>query len=118
MRVTSVIYIKVNGSRQNTRPGGTFNPGGYERGGISADNTAYVGYTERPVASRVSVTVVHTSDTDFAAMNEWRSVTLEVYTDTGKKYVIAGAGLAGPPELSGDEGEIGLEFIGPPAQEF
>lgn len=118
MRVTSVTYIKINGSRQNVRSGGTFNPGGYERGSVAADNQAFVGYTQRPVASRVSVTAVHTSETDFAEMNEWANVTLEVYTDTGKQYVIAGAALTAPPELSGDEGEVALEFVGPPAQEF
>lgn len=117
-RITSVVWIKVDGQKLNTVEGGTFKFGGHERAGKSADNQAYVGYTQKPVWCEIEVTCLHSDQTDIALMNAWANVTVEVYTDTGKQYTCAGAALMEAIELSGTEGEMALKFVGPPAQEM
>jgi hypothetical protein len=116
MRVTGTVLIRMNGRSLRSKPGATLSMGGFERTDQYADHEL-LGYSQKPIASSITATLAHTIQTDLQAIMDAVSVTLVFETDTGKKYTIRNAFCTKPPELSGDEGGVAIEFKGPPAIE-
>lgn len=114
-QTTGTSWIRVNSQLKRTKPGTVdFNPGGFERASQAADNKPHVGFTKKPVGCTLSCTLIHMSDTDMAALNAIEDATIELETDSGKVYQITGSSAA-PPQLTGEEGEMAVSYIGPPA---
>jgi len=112
-KVTGVIQIKVDGSRQRVVDTPTINFGGLEGEAVVGD--AYHGEMYKVVAGLITCNLAHMSDTDIAAMQAWQSVTVEFITDTGITYVLTGAAVVNTLEVN--EGKIEVQFRSGPATE-
>jgi len=118
MQCTGLITVKIDGDTIFAKSGQiTFNPGGWERAEVMADGHM-IGYTQKPVPSIVSGTCQHTSDTDMRALADHSNVSITLELDTGVKYLVDSAFATKPPELSGDAGEISIEYKGQPAKQL
>jgi hypothetical protein len=116
MKCTGLITVKVDGDTIFAKSGQiTFNPGGYERVAVYADGHL-IGYTEKPICSSVSGTCQHTSETDMRALADHDNVSITLDLDSGPKYLIDGAFATKPPELSGETGDLEIEYNGQPAK--
>ena len=118
MQVTGQITVKADGDTLLMKAGQvTFNFGGKERTMVYADNRP-IGFAQTPVGATVSGTLAHVSNTDMRALAEHESVTLLIECDTGKRYVVREAFATQPPELSGEEGDVSIEYMGQVAEEL
>lgn len=117
MNLTGQITVKADGDTLLCKAGqADIEFGGYERVPQYADNKL-IGFTTKPVAGKVSVTCQHTSETDTIALAEAENVSIVIETDTGTSYLMAGATLVSPPKLSGENGDLALEYSGLPIKE-
>jgi len=118
MKVTSQITVKVDGDTILAKSGQvTFNPGGYERDAVYADGRM-IGYTNKPISSVISGSIQHTSDIEMRALADQENVSIVLEMDSGLKYLIDGAFATKPPELSGDSGDVAIEYKGQPAKQL
>lgn len=118
MKCTGLLTVKVDGDTIFAKAGQVeLDVGGMERKEVDADGRI-LGYTEKPVPSKLTVTCQHTSDTDMRALADQSNVSCVVTLDSGVKYLIDGAFLSKPPVLSGENGDIKLEYIGQSAKQL
>lgn len=114
MQVTGVCIIKMDGGTLRTKEGATINFGGVERTPQLADGRL-IGYSEKPAPATISGTLAHTADTDVEALKNASNVTLVFQCDSGPGYLVREAFLTAPPELTGGEGDLSVEFTGQPS---
>jgi hypothetical protein len=115
-QVTGTIIVRLDGVSLRSDAKATMSLGGKERKSRYADH-GLVGFSETPIAASIKATLLHTADTDLQLIADARNVTLMFETDTGKRYTIRGAYSIKPPELTGSEGEVSVEFEGQAAVE-
>lgn len=115
-KFTGVCIIKLDGNTLRTKPGASLSFGGFERTPVYA-NGALAGYTEEAVAATVSGTIAHGSDTDVALLTNAVDVTLFFQCDSGPEFQVRQAFASTPPELTGGEGDLTVEFMGNPAEQ-
>lgn len=113
-QVTGVCIIKMDGAALRTKEGATLNFGGNERTPVYADGVL-TGFANKPMAATVSGTLAHTANTDVEGLRNAENVTLVFECDTGVSYLVNEAFLTTPPELTGGEGDMTVEFAGQPA---
>lgn len=113
MQVTSAIIASADGKKLLSETVKVNSLGGVNRTEMFANNQ-FVGYQEKPVSSDVECTILHTKDTDLLQLQNLKSCTLTLETDTGVSYTINDASCAAPLGL--DDGKSVLRFIGPPAK--
>ena len=116
MNVTGVCILRMDGLSLRSKEGAKLSYGGKERTPQYADGVL-VGPSAKPVAATVTASLVHCSDSDLQAIADAENVTILFETDTGKKYTVRAAFSTKPPELTGGEGEVAVEFAGQPAFE-
>lgn len=114
-QITGIVFIKVNGQLLRSKEGAKLNFGGKERTAVTGFEV--YGYAEKVVPATVECTLAHDSDTNVEELRDIVGATLEFETDTGKTYLVKNAFVTKPPELTGGEGELSLEFSGEPAIE-
>ena len=115
--VTGQIIVKADGETLLCKSGqADVEFGGHEREPQYADNRV-VGFTQKPIAAKVSATCQHTSETDVIALAAHKDVSIVLEADTGKSYLMAGAYAVAPPKLSGENGDLALEYMGQPIKE-
>lgn len=111
-QLTGIAIIRRDGQSLRAKDGkATLMLGGFERNAVYADNTL-AGFIEKPVAAKVTVTIVHDSSVDLIAISRDRNVTIEFECDSGPRYLVAGAFLCKPPEINGGDGDVQLEYEG------
>lgn len=113
-KLTGVIVVKVDGGSLRSKEGATLGFGGTERTPQYADGVL-VGFTNKPLGATGSFTIAHGADTDVETLRNAENSTLIFECDSGVNYLINGAFLTVPPELTGGEGDMTLEFMGQPA---
>ncbi len=114
-QVSGSVIIRVNGQSIRSKDGAKLTLGGKERTPQYADGQL-IGYSEKPIAAMVTATLAHTSATDLIAIRDMVDVSGIFETDTGVRYSIRGMFCTKPPELTGGEGDVAVEFAGSPAQ--
>lgn len=111
-QLTGTLSIKVDGDTIFSKSGQfTFNKGGYERTAQNADFQV-IGFTKKPVPAVVSGTCQHTSETDMDALADHENVSLVLDTDSGQSWLVRNAFATKPPELSGENGDMAVEYSG------
>ena len=115
-QVTGIVFVKVNGSLQRSKEGAKLMLGGKER--TEQTGHSVYGYSEKVVPAEVEFTLAHTSDDDLIALRDITDGTINFETDSGQVFVVGGAFLASPPELTGGEGDVALTFKGNPAEQL
>ena len=117
-KVTGRVTLKVNGDILLNKSGWTFNPGGVNRNSVNGD-TGVHGFAEETRQSRAAGNITHTEALDLvSASKNWVDVTLLFETDTNQSYVVRGAWLTEPLELTAGEGETSVAFEGPAAEKL
>lgn len=115
MKFTNTIIIKFSGRSIMCRDC-EIDFGGFERPSVFADGRRQ-GYSEKPMAAKITATSVHSSETDIAALQAAVEITVQAQTDTGSTYVFRNATLSTPPVLTGNEGELKLTLEADPGIE-
>lgn len=115
-QVTGTIKVYVDGSSIRSKKGAKINLGGFKRTPIYADGQL-IGYTEEPEAAMVTCTLAHVTGSQVAALRDIVDGSCMVETDTGIRYTIRGLVSGKPPEITGGEGDVDVEFFGDPAVE-
>ncbi len=113
-QLTGRVFIKINGKDMRSKEGATLNPGGVERSPAMSDR-GVDGYTESPVAPKVSFTLNERDDVSQQEIADITDATILFERDTGKSSVIRSAWCDGPVELSG--GELSCSFTGVSCEE-
>lgn len=108
-QVTGRVFITVDGSRLASKEGAKLDLGGVSRTGVAGDSGVH-GYTEKTEIPFIECTISHKGDTDLEALAAFNNESVTFQTDTGQTYLLRGAWLAKPPELS--KGEVQLRFEG------
>lgn len=108
-QVTGRCFVTVNGMRLASKEGAKLNTGGVSRTGVAGDSGVH-GYTEKTEIPFIEATISHKGDTDLTAMNAWVNETTTFQTDSGQTWLVRGAWLAKPTELS--KGEVQLRIEG------
>lgn len=114
MQVTGTVVVRLNGASIRSESGAQLSMGGFERAPRFADH-GLLGFSKKPVESTITCTLAHTAQTDLQAINETENATLIFETDTGVTYTVRNAWCSKPPELTGGEGQVAVEFKGSPA---
>ena len=114
-QVTGVAIVRVDGASLRSKEGAKLVFGGFERTPVYADGVL-IGFSAKPTAAMVTATLAHTSSSDLAAIRDTVDATILFETDTGTTYTIRGAFCTKPPELTGGEGDVAVEYAGQPAQ--
>ncbi|HXG47686.1 MAG TPA: phage tail tube protein [Methylomirabilota bacterium] len=108
MQITGRVYVKVDGDLLRSKQGAKLMYGGVRREAVIGNQVD--GFTEEAVAPEVECTISHAADTSLAKLAAIKDATLTFETDTGKTFVLRGAFLTDPPELTGGQGEVPLKF--------
>lgn len=110
--LTGIVVVRRNGQSLRAKEGkATLMLGGFEQVPVYADGVLQ-GCSRKPVASKVTMTVVHDSTVDLIAISQDINVTIEFACDSGPTYIISNAFIAKPPEIVGAEGDVQLEYDG------
>lgn len=112
---TGTVIIRANGTSIRSKDGARLAIGGKERTPVYADGDI-IGYSEKPIAATVTCTIAHSATTDLFAIRDQVDITLVFETDTGATFTIRGAFCTKPPEITGGEGDVAVEYTGKPAQ--
>jgi len=110
-QVTGVVILRMDGLALRSKEKATLEMGGSEQTEVFADGEL-IGYSSKPVAAKVTATLAHTAESDVAAINNARNVSIEFACDSGVSFLIANAFSCKPPKLSGGEGDLEVEFAG------
>jgi hypothetical protein len=111
-KTTGTVIVRRDGQSLRSKTGkATIMLGGVERVPVFADG-GIAGYAEKPVASKVTLTIVHDSTVDLIAISRDTNVSLEFACDSGPVYLVGGAFLSKPPELNAGEADVQLEYEG------
>lgn len=111
-KLTGICIVRRNGQSLRSKEGkASLMLGGFERVPVYADGVL-AGYAQKPVAAKVTLTVVHDSTVDLIAIANDTNVSIEFECDSGPVYMVANAFLAKPPELNGGEADVQLEYDG------
>lgn len=113
-RVTGVAIIKANGVSMRSKGGAKLGLGGLERTAEYADGQL-IGSSAKPIAADLTATLTHTNQSDLDALNLIEDDTITFETDSGVTYIINGAFIVSPPELSDEAGGVSVHFMGQPA---
>lgn len=84
---------------------GTFNTGGSKRESVMADS-GIVGYTEEPQAPTLSFKMPNTAGVDIDVLKDLTDINVNITDDNGKSWIMSGAWVDEPPELSGGEYDV------------
>lgn len=111
-QLTGIAIVRRDSQSLRAKDGkATLSLGGFERQSVYADN-GLAGFIEKPIAAKVTITIVHDASVDLIAISRDRNVTIEFECDSGPRYIVAGAFLTKPPELNGGDGDVQLEYEG------
>jgi hypothetical protein len=113
-QVTGTVVVRMDNLSLRSKAGAKLALGGFERSAEYADG-AVIGYSERPIAATISCTLVLTSTSDLDAVNSATNVSLLFECDNGITYLVANAFSTKPPEITGGNGEVSVEFAGQPS---
>ncbi len=110
-------FIKVNGGLLESMPGAKLNIGGFKRNPVVGANNVH-GYAEEVMPATVECEISVSSLTQLIAIAQFRNETLTFECDTGQTFVISGAFLTEPHEMTAQEGgKVPLKFAGNPADQ-
>ncbi len=115
-QVTGTVVVRKNGRSLRSKANATLVLGGVERTEQYADH-GLAGYSQKPLASVITATLIHTAQTDLQDIMDTVDATIIFETDTGKRYTMRNGFCTKPPELTGGEGEVSVEFKGQAAIE-
>jgi len=111
-QLTGTMSVKVDGDTIFAKAGQfTFNPGGFERTAQMADFQV-IGYTQKPIPATLSGTCQHTSDTDMTDLAAHDNVSITIAFDSGGTWLMRNAFATKPPEISGENGDMNVEYSG------
>ena len=117
-QVSARVTFSFNGKTIRTLPGATIKFGGVERTEV-IDDQGGVHYSEKTASGGVEATVPHTADTNIEELRNAVDMTVVAELDTGKRYMMRGAFVTAPIELSVNEnGEMGVNLSGQPFEEI
>lgn len=110
-------FIKVNGALLESMPGAKLALGGVSRKPVVGANSVH-GFSEEVVPGSVECEVSVGKDTKVMDWTKWSDVSVTFECDTGQVFVVRGAFLEEPPELTAQEGgKVPLKLTGQPAEQ-
>jgi hypothetical protein len=113
-QVTGTVVVRLDNKSIRSKSGAKLSLGGLERSPEYADGVL-IGYSARPIAATVTCTLVLTTTSDLDAINRSANSTILFECDNGITYMIANAFSVKPPEITGGNGEVSVEFSGQPS---
>lgn len=116
-KVTGQAYVTINGALTRSKEGATLELGGWERESVFDSTGKRVGYKQKPVASKLDMSVIDVAGSDHVAdYSDLTNATGQFETDTGNKYLLTGLDCMAPPKING--GDVELKFEGDPAKKI
>lgn len=115
--VTGTVIVRVDGSSIRSKTGAKLEMGGAERIAVYADGEL-MGFASKPVGSKVTCTLAHTANLSLSDLRDITDSSMTFECDTGVKFSLRGMFMTKPPELTGGEGDVAVEFMGQPAVEM
>lgn len=111
-QVTGRIFIKIDGELQRSKPGASLTFGGKTREPVVGDDSVH-GFKEVLAAPLIEATFSDTAQLSLKKIADITDATITFETDTGKTYIVRNAWQNGdPPKLTGDGGEVAVQFAG------
>lgn len=111
------LYFDIPGfGRVHAMPGGTLDPGGFNRAKKLSD-VGVIGHTEEPTAPKISFKVAAAKNDGISqrALSDLVDVNVTVTSDHGRVYIVRGCVTTKPVALS--DGEFDVEMEGDSAEE-
>lgn len=109
--------IKWNGKEIKTLPGAKLNPGGQKRTPV-VGNVVH-GHSEETMVPFVSGEYVVGKDTPIAELNAAENVTVLFISDIGRTWMLTGAALEEPGDITAQEGgKVPFKFFGVSCEEM
>jgi hypothetical protein len=96
-------FIKVNGALLESMPGAKLVLGGFKRTPVVGANKV-LGFSEEPVPGTVECELAVSKESKPEEWAAWSDVSVTFECDTGQVYIVRGAFLEEPPELTAEEG--------------
>ena len=115
-QVLGTAIIRIDGKSIRSKPGAGIELGGFERTEVLADGVM-IGYSQKPLPAKITATLAHVSSAQYGKMRDMTDVSLVFECDNGARYTVQSAFLVRPPKITGDSGEVEVEFMGQPATE-
>ena len=109
MQYVGIVTITVNGNRYNSKPGSSFNPGGYDNEMQEGDQN--IGYSQKRVPARVESTFMADSAFDIYQLRDLKDATVQFDTDNGLSFVLRSAWIESVPTMSGAGGDVPVVFV-------
>jgi hypothetical protein len=113
-----MAFIAVDGDLQPTMPGAKLDIGGVERNPVEGDNRM-LGFTEKPKPSLLAFEISLGGGMTLKKLKDLKGATVTFECDSGQTYVVRQAFTTKTLSLtSGDNGKVGVEMAGQPAEEM
>ncbi|EIJ6701617.1 phage tail tube protein [Serratia marcescens] len=109
--ILGMAAIRVNGREIKTEGSSTLNPGGYART-MHSGGGKHWGTSRKMAAPSIQLTIAAAEDMDVIEISNWENVTVMFEGDNGLSYMMTGAAAENPAELSEDNGQISVTFLG------
>jgi hypothetical protein len=109
--VSGTCIVRIDGASIRSKAGAKIMLGGEERTEVYADGQ-FIGFASKPVVATITATLAHTSTSDLSALRDITDSSLIFETDSGVVFSVRNAFLTKPPELTGGEGDVAVEFKG------
>lgn len=108
---TGTCVVRMDGLSLQSKDKAKIEIGGFERTAVYTDHS-FAGFVEKPICSKVTFTAAHSATLDLIAIRNAKNVSIEFETDGGVAFLVANAFCVKPPELTGGDGDVAIEFMG------
>ena len=111
------VAVRLNGKILAIKGSITYSVGGKTREPVEGP-TGLVAFAVKTQPAFVEVVSVDSSDVDLAALQELKDQTISLGLENGKTVVVYEASTVGLIEVTTDEGEFTVRFVGESAKEI
>lgn len=115
--IAGVVAVRVNGDPLRIKGTVTYSLGGKVGEAIEGP-TGLAGIARKQMAAFVEVVSIDAADVDISALQELTAQTITVQLENGKTVVLNDSTVVGLIEVTTDESEFTVRFVGPSASEI
>ena len=111
------VSVEVNGDPVRVKGPVTYSLGGKMREEVMGQ-TGMLGFKVTPIPSHITFASMDADDVDLAALQGMTDKTVTLNLENGKTITLDRASFVGPLEVSSEEGEFEIKFVGSGGREI
>ena len=111
------VSVQVNGETLRVKGPVTYALGGKIREEVMGQ-TGMLGFKVTPTAAHITFALMDAFDVDLVALQEMKEATITLNLENGKTISLDRASFVGPVEVSSEEGEFEIKFVGAGGREI